>query len=301
LADERSNQEVFKLGYAEVLAALKHQDEKINRTLTALAFLTAAGVALYTQLRPKAQDPPATPLQFDHAGPEIPAVMFVIFLVAVAFALLTALAAIGPSGRLRFGDPDDPVPEDKRSLLYHTSIARGGSQKWDEYLTWKPENLEDKLAKNLHRETRLLARRIEYKMARARESGAFVQIAILALALLGIFQASGLSASTRWCIAAWFLALALLVPFWELGAMCVHRLDRPWERRWFLAYLVLAFPVGMGIVMLFFAPHRHWEALGYALFTVLLSRFAAVWREAAVGLLLVATAGGAILLYVMYR
>jgi hypothetical protein len=37
----------FKQSYAEVLLFLKHQDDKINRVLTALAFLTAAGVTLY--------------------------------------------------------------------------------------------------------------------------------------------------------------------------------------------------------------------------------------------------------------
>src|SRR4051794_32943287 len=35
--------DVFARSYDEVLAALKHQDDKLNRTLTALAFLTAGG------------------------------------------------------------------------------------------------------------------------------------------------------------------------------------------------------------------------------------------------------------------
>jgi hypothetical protein len=39
--------EGFKESYNEPLLFLKHQDDKINRVLTALAFLTAAGVTLY--------------------------------------------------------------------------------------------------------------------------------------------------------------------------------------------------------------------------------------------------------------
>ena len=38
--------EIFEHSYDEV-TALKHQDDKLNRTLTALAFLTAAGIALF--------------------------------------------------------------------------------------------------------------------------------------------------------------------------------------------------------------------------------------------------------------
>jgi len=295
-----SKQQIFKLGYDEVLAALKHQDEKVNRTLTALAFLTVAGVALYTQLRPKVQDPPASPVRFNDAGPEVPAVMFVIFLVAVAFALLSALAATGPAGRVRFSNPPDDR-EDERSLLYHASIGRMRSKQWNEYLGWEEANLVDKLGENFHRETRRLARRVEYKIARARESGAFVQIAILALALLGIFQVSGLCASTRWCIAAWLLTVALLAPLWEIVPMCVHRLDRPWERWWYAPYVVLAVPVGTSIWMLHFAPDWPWEALGYALFTVLLSRLATLHPKAAIGLLPIAAITGAILLYVIHR
>ena len=45
----RDHQDVFARSYDEVLAALKHQDDKLNRTLTALAFLTAAGVALFAR------------------------------------------------------------------------------------------------------------------------------------------------------------------------------------------------------------------------------------------------------------
>ena len=296
-----SKQEIFKLGYDEVLAALKHQDEKINRTLTALAFLTAAGVTLYIQLRPEAQDPPAPRVRFNDVGPEVPAVMFVIFLAAVTLALLSALAAIGPSGRLRFRDPEDAVPEDEKSLLFHTSIARNAA--WDKYRAWDAETLERRLVQNLHRETQLLAWRVEYKMARARESGALVQLAILALALLGIFQASGLCEPTRWKIAASLLTVALSLPFWELVPMFIYRLHGPWKDReegWLRPYLVLAVPFCISAWLLYCAPNRHWEALGYALFTVLLSRFSALGPKAASGLLWVAAIGGAILLYVIY-
>ena len=108
---------VFEHSYNEVLAALKHQDDKLNRTLTALAFLTAAGVTLFLSLERIAE--PREPVYFAEGGPSVTAVMFVIFLAAVALALLTALAAIGPGTPLRFRSGSGR--QAKTSLLFTRS------------------------------------------------------------------------------------------------------------------------------------------------------------------------------------
>src|SRR5437764_717220 len=65
--------EVFARSYDEVLAALKHQDEKLNRTLTAIAFLTAAGVTLFTRLS-------GSPIRFPESRISVTAFFFVVFL-----------------------------------------------------------------------------------------------------------------------------------------------------------------------------------------------------------------------------
>jgi hypothetical protein len=64
---------IFQHSYDEVLAALKHQDDKLNRTLTALAFLTAAGVGLYTRFGAG----PLPPVGFAGSGPSVTAVLLV--------------------------------------------------------------------------------------------------------------------------------------------------------------------------------------------------------------------------------
>ncbi len=279
---------VFKHSYDEVLTALKHQDDKLNRTLTALAFLTAAGVTLYLNRQPK------TPVSFAEGGPSIPDVMFVIFLVAVTLALLTALAAIGPGTPLRFRPKSESTS--KTSLLYYAFIAR--DDHWDDYIHVPDEYLDDLLARNLHAESKDLAHRVNYKVARSRESGAFVQLAILSLTLLGIFQAGGLSETTRWWIVAVLVFIVLVLPFWELCQMRKYEYGRA---DWGWAYYVLALSVALSAAMLVVGElaDRHWEALVYALFVLLLTRLALLSGRAAKYLLPIAGLPGIVLLPVV--
>src|SRR4051794_3143616 len=88
--------EVFKIGYDEVLAALKHQDEKLNRWLTALAFLTAAGITIYTRVLPRT----ASLNHFPHSRYHVVPIFFIFFLVSTLAALIGVLGAVGPSGAL---------------------------------------------------------------------------------------------------------------------------------------------------------------------------------------------------------
>lgn len=277
MSDHKSKQEVFKLGYDEVLSALKHQDEKLNRTLTALAFLTAAGVTLYLQSEPRAQ------VRFSEGGPSIPAVMFIIFLAAVTIALLTALAAIGPGAALRLRAGSEPR---EASLIYYAAIA--ADDRWTERVGKSEKELNDLLLRNLHEETRMIASRVTYKVARSRESGAFVQLAILALTLLGIFQAGqpegtagdGLGDPARWWVAAALIFTVLALPFWERWQMERYGYATgPWGE----AYPVLVLPVLISAVLLSVAQaiDQHWAALGYALIVLLATRLAILSRKAA--------------------
>lgn len=293
-----SKRDVFEHSYNEVLAALKHQDDKLNRTLTALAFLTAGGVTLYLNLEPTTAASPGMcgaqgPMCFaGEGGPSVTAVMFVVFLGSVALALLTALAAIGPGSSLRFPTSDGPR---RPSLLFYTMIAR--DRAWDSQYEAPSEELEETLAKNFHSEAQVIARRVRYKIARSRESGAFLQLAILALSLLGIFGARGLSVDARWWIATALIICVLMLPFWEFVQMLRYKYVSRTKRVW-LPYAALAASVVLTIVLLVvgkFTSDR-WEALYYALFVVLLSRLALLSPIAAKVLLWPAAVPGLVLL-----
>ena len=273
--------EVFRTSYTEVLTALKHQDDKLNRMLTALAFLTAAGVAIFVQVD--------SVVQFDHRGPSVGAILFVVFVGAVALALLSALSAIGP------GKPLDAEGNGRPSLLFYPQIARDD---WTAMRRKSPRELEQLLVKNYHSEARDIAYRVRYKVARARESSAFVQLAIVSLMLLGVFQAQPLSATTRWWIASGLIIVVLLGPFLELAQMRRYKYG---GARAGPIYVWLAFAVIFVAGLLVWAQvttDDYWVALASGLVVLGLSRLAIVSSAAAMIFVQVATvgAGGALII-----
>lgn len=279
--------DIFETSYDEVLAALKHQDDKLNRTLTALAFLTAAGVALMLNVRNVEGEIPMTLGN----GPEAADVAFVVFFSAVVVALALALAAIGPSSPLSF----PRTPGTPHSLLFWGEIER--DDEWDAWLAKDAADLEREYLGDLHGETKRIAQRTRYKMTRARESSAFVHLAIVCLGLIGIFGTGALSEQARWWIASALITVTLVLPlvdglhmkltaFPEIGAASGK------------AYLWLTAVVSLTVVLLVLGETDGHEqpALYTALGGLLLTRLALVRDTYAYVLLPWATAGVAAVL-----
>lgn len=268
---------VFEKSYDEVLAALKHQDDKLNRTLTAIAFLTAAGVAIFARIATKVAAP-----RFD-GEPPIPVTtfFFVTFLGAVVFALVFALAAIGPSEalpRLRKGSV--PGSAQWPSLLFYARMLRDPD--WRKHVEQDSDWLHQCIAHNYHDEALTLSRRVDYKVARSRESGACVQLAVLSLSLLGVFSVSDLSLPTRWWIAASLLGAMLALPLWD--GYLMYRLDFKESkamRERGGAYAAALATAAIGIAILATAPvwRSHWWALAYALAAILSTRLAVSYER----------------------
>jgi hypothetical protein len=268
---------VFEKSYDEVLAALKHQDDKLNRTLTAIAFLTAAGVAIFANIATKVPAP-----RFGHEPPiAVSTFFFVTFLGAVVFALVFALAAIGPSDALpRLRKSSAPASEEWPSLLFYARMLRDPD--WSKHIDRDSDWLQQCIARSYHAEALTLAQRVDYKVARSRESGACVQLAVLSLSLLGIFSVTELSLSTRWWIASSLLIAMLALPLWD--GYLMYRFDfkdRKAMKQRTGAY-VAAFVIGAtGTAGLAMAPawHSHWWALAYALAAILSTRLAVSYER----------------------
>src|SRR5436190_24213148 len=86
--------ERFEQSYGEVLAFVKHTDDKIGRLLTALAFLTASGITLFAVTR-SGHPPPG--LQFGHSDWRAGSIFFLLFLGGVVGALTAAFVALDPT------------------------------------------------------------------------------------------------------------------------------------------------------------------------------------------------------------
>jgi hypothetical protein len=286
--------DVYEKSYDEVLSALKHQDDKLNRTLTAIAFLTAAGVALFVnaiKISP--------PVHFGESTWSVTSFFFLIFLGAVVFALLFALTAIGPNRALpRLGRRPQRGPEEWPSLIFYQRIVLDAG--WDSRIAEKDADwLQQCLARNFHNEAKTIGKRVEYKVAGSRQSGACVQMALLALSLLGIFSITQISIERRWWIAAVLITLVLVLPLLDAAHMWKFQFPEASglaERK--LSYGLVATTAVFGILLLFTAPHthRHWWAILYCLVAVFAIRLAFVhewlariglWAAAAGGLILV--------------
>lgn len=283
-SDWKARSEIFMSSYQEVLAALKHQDDKLSRMLTAIAFLTAAGASIYTNMGRQVD------LTFDGRVAHVPTVLFVVFLIAVVFALGSALSAIGPSRPVPWTRAKDP----SSSLLFYASIAKNPA--WSEKMALEPAALYRELARNLNAEARGIAKRVLYKMARAREAGAFVQAVIVALSLLGLFSVDRFPPRTRWWIAATLMAAALLMPLWERFQMLVFHFPEGETPR--VSYLLVGLIALVGIILLFGAPfwEARWEALGFAGISNVLVKFSTINSSFARGILPVNFAAGCVLL-----
>ncbi len=261
VTDWAVRKEVFKQSYAEVLNALKHQDDKLGRALAAEAFLTAAGITIYTQLG-KDSD-----LTFGGQALTAPLFLFLAFLVAIALALGFTLSAIGPSTPYKTKNPPS-----SSSLIFYAAIRK--DKKWKSYLEEATDDeLSEMLARNYHAEARGLARRVNYKVRRAREAAAFLYLGLTSLAVLGVFSQARMSISARWGIASGVLVLSALLPLWDYFHMARLQFpeDDPDER----SYVLLGCAVGLDVILLALAPSHdaEWAALSYSLALVLTSRW----------------------------
>lgn len=283
--------EVFKHSYTEVLLALKHQDEKLNRTLTALAFLTAAAVTLfvnYAVKHPAVRFPDEPPIP-------VTTFFFVTFLGSALFALLFALAAIGPSDALPRVRRKERSPSDYPSLLFYARI--GHDNQWGTYVAKDAAWLEERLARSFHTEAEILSQRIDYKIARSREAGACLQLAMLALILLGVFAARPLSAKAQWWIAAAVMTGVLVQPFWDALLMWHFQFkdENPLTDR-AMSYVWVGIAVLASAAAVFSAPWTlgHWWAISAALGTIVATRFSLAQGRPIARVVLPATAVGAV-------
>jgi hypothetical protein len=256
-----ARKDVFRQSYSEVLSALKHQDDKLGRALAAQAFLTAAGITIFTQLGK------TSTLTFGSQALTAPRLFFLTFLVSIALALSFTLSAIGPSTPYRTKGPPAGT-----SLIFYAAIRQDDD--WPSYLEGKTEDeLVEMLARNYHSETKDLARRVNYKVTRAREAGAFLNLAVTSLAVLGVFSLTDVSASARWWIASGVLLLSTSLPLWDYFHMA--RLEFPEGAPDKNSYRLLTLSIGITTTSLALAPSRdaQWPALAYALAVVLTSRW----------------------------
>jgi hypothetical protein len=323
-ADADTREKVFEKSYGEVLLFLKHQDDKINRVLTALAFLTTAGVTLYIFSR--TPDGPDFP-RFADSRIRIDDFFFASFIVGVAVSVALALVSLDPTSflpPLLTGRDERKEGEERsrgdRSLLYYGAIARMKEGDWEQ--VFGRSDLRDYFIRSLHADTHRLSRRARHKVRRFGTANAFVQFAVVALALLGVTRLNHATTHGRWILVTAVLIGYALLPlvdyayFWLLDFPDVRRRelqrgssdgakapDDPDEKLRGLLVLLFAAPFALVATLGLLTRYRHWEAVTFALFgtvvlrlTVRLDRPGSTpWFQ--IGVMTAVTIGGAIWLW----
>jgi hypothetical protein len=177
---------LLKGTYDEVLDATKHQDDKVGRLLTTVAFLTAAslGFAGLSQGRWITQPFSVPPYQA-----RLGLVTLAVFLLGVVSTVVLLLSSLAtplrlpgfaersPTARMRW------VNDVPASQLYFLEIAGVSVEEWRHKWQASNEWLERERLETLVRETHNLAVRASSKYDRFNEAVAVLSVALLSFAV----------------------------------------------------------------------------------------------------------------------
>ncbi|MEU9120062.1 hypothetical protein AB0C96_09400 [Streptomyces sp. NPDC048506] len=204
---------LLKEGFDEVLDATKHQDDKIARLLTGVAFLTAAVLALAAlnsgtyAARVFRVDPYHVPL----------ALIFIsIFLLGVAVSVVILLAGLTqPLGLPGITNPSIKGAQLQYSQLYFLHISQVTRDEWKRI--WEEQSsgeLREKRLESLIFEVHSLANRTTYKNDRTTEGVSVFSLSLLAFGGAIISMAASVNqGGTREVELNLFVRLALSLLF----------------------------------------------------------------------------------------
>jgi hypothetical protein len=117
MRDEELELDFARKTYDEVLDATKHQDDKIGRFLTAIAFLFTGAIALGVRT-----DIPAVKVLIGGTPRALPAIFLGLFLALSIFSVLLLLVALGHSDDI-IATESGLTPETVRDFLDAQMVA----------------------------------------------------------------------------------------------------------------------------------------------------------------------------------
>lgn len=208
-SDAKERFELAKLTYDEVLDATKHQDDKVGRFLTAIAFLTAAAIAFGTR-----GDVLQVRYDLDGSVP-VPGILFAGFITFVVIAVLFLLMALGQALRPPRSRPGGEV----QSRLFFLVISQVPEEVWK--ASWDSKvsaaDLRRQVIHNLVDESHNIAVRADKKYWRTGEAQALFTIALLCFGLAVALSINVLAdpgnAAAAWDLRARLIATIILSSF----------------------------------------------------------------------------------------
>ena len=181
--------------YNEVLDATKHQDDKIGRMITGIAFLTAAALSL------AALGGAEFVTRSFYVGPfhlPLGLITLIVFLVGVIFTVLLLLGSLATPLRIPgLGQEDEAQRKRRRqqkwvrdvrvSQSYFYPISGVSVDRWVDKWRGSVEDLKEERLEQLIREIHNLAVRTTFKYNRGTEAVSALSFSLLTLGLAAIF------------------------------------------------------------------------------------------------------------------
>jgi hypothetical protein len=166
--------DTLRATYREILAYSERLDDKLRSLITALAFLTTAGISLFVF----GSNRTLVDLQWDGRSWNVANFFFLFFIGCVVLSLSSALVALDPTThRPRFFPSRDDGPP---SVLHpHGLLA---DQWWESGKPHRPlARAQEALAESYRQDSYEIALRVQTKVQRSRNTEAFMSTAIVAL------------------------------------------------------------------------------------------------------------------------
>src|SRR5918992_871165 len=192
-ADADKKLKVIIWSYFAVFGATKHQDDKIGRLLTSIAFLTAATLALAALSSAN-----FVTRQFSVPPVNLPLglISLAVFLVGMIFTVMLLLTSLATPLRLpglteySGRPPMDWVAGVEASQSYFREISTVALHEWERKWDAPVRELERERLVSLVRETHNLGVRTNAKYDRTTECVALLSSSLLAFALAVVFVAT---------------------------------------------------------------------------------------------------------------
>jgi hypothetical protein len=179
MGDASVRLELARKGYDEVLDATKHQDDKIGRFLTAIAFIFTGAIAFGAR-----SDLIGVDVAISHQPVALSAVFLGLFLGLALLAVLLLLVALGPNLNLPSPERDqDETPGKQRSRIYFLSMDRMTADAWWKDQWESPGPTEEDAVRNYVYDSHNLAVKTTFKSGRTNEARAAFTLALLFLGL----------------------------------------------------------------------------------------------------------------------
>ncbi|MGE5826835.1 MAG: hypothetical protein ACM30G_00520, partial [Micromonosporaceae bacterium] len=184
---------LVEFSYGEVLDATKHQDDKIGRMLTSVAFLTAAVLSLAGM-----KSAEFITRRFTVEPFEIPLGLYCLaaFLVGIVFTVVLLLTSLATPLRVPgLGQVDRSQRSSvgaaggvRASQLYFYSISNVSLAEWETKWEAPAEDLKQERLGQLISETHNLGIRTTFKYDRSTEAVSFLSFSLLAFGLAVLFS-----------------------------------------------------------------------------------------------------------------